>query len=912
MDLKLYRRKTEMVFYALEKSIGERLIETIDAEAVPDHLVEIILDRERGRGSEISESDMSAIVAASYFQELVEISVASSKNLSISSAWREFSELCKQMEIGSVRNRLAHPNRAFEFSDWYRVGIVASSSLVDVLNISSVKSALISAEANSLTDPPDDWLRSFEFELPNNLPKTFDHELTGLVGRNKELKKLKDQIVKPRNSTLSIVAPGGSGKTALALDFLQSCSKTSSYSELFDGILFISLKLENQTVNGVERLSASETVEELRKEITFEYNDLFGMEFDKFEDILSVPEEEQKRIILCVDNLETLLRDHEDEFSEFSEDLPSRWKLLVTSRIDLTNSYILTLKALGEDASKHLARDYISKRGNDLSEDSISKLVRESSFNPLAIKLAVDYYIIGNELPKALSKVKKDIAEFSFKNLVDALSEISVSILELLFLKGDISRRDISQYLEVDVDESARGIAELTKTSLVLRDSNGDAELFSLNGSVRDFLLMNPRNLGVRKKLREKIDKNKDVLRSIASRQRDRNISEYSEYYIPSDCPDDLKLLLHRAVPKLLAKNISPDSLRNLYREFDESREIFREEFLYYRIFSIIYRKMGDPTDEKVHIEHALKLKSTDVASQILIAKHIHERRDYQKARDQYAQIMSHASQGLMNDEVIWRVVLNGYYLATLFLDRIDEILDVTKDWKKDRNFGDVHGAYRASAYRKRLESLSLSKDRVQINKSVNSCIKILDDVIGRVGYVNVVSRESLRAIDDVVSINKRRISVLDDEIKDLFLKFCNRHFNDLISASRRSVDERELIKGFRMFQVDDNPFYQKSWVEYANPAHNVGVSSDDIDQRSLHVVSVSYIPISEDGLRKSFIFAEDIAGDKFFIHVATLKNGSQHLWRKLRVGDNLAITFGVDSDKPSKPAKETYFVGDI
>lgn len=63
--------------------------------------------------------------------------------------------------------------------------------------------------------------------------------------------------------------------------------------------------------------------------------------------------------MLCIDNLETLLRDSHEKFEELNYSLPANWRVLVTSRVTISNATILSLEALKEKSAIHLARIYM-------------------------------------------------------------------------------------------------------------------------------------------------------------------------------------------------------------------------------------------------------------------------------------------------------------------------------------------------------------------------------------------------------------------------------------------------------------------------------------------------------------------------------------------------------------------------
>jgi hypothetical protein len=107
---------------------------------------------------------------------------------------------------------------------------------------------------------------------------------------------------------------------------------------------------------------------------------------------------EDRRVLLCIDNLETLLRDHPTTFDEFVSELPPRWRVLVTSRVSVNSAMVLPVDAMADGAARKLARDYLSRRGGTpLPESTIERLVHACDRNPLAIRLVVDSYLANVE-----------------------------------------------------------------------------------------------------------------------------------------------------------------------------------------------------------------------------------------------------------------------------------------------------------------------------------------------------------------------------------------------------------------------------------------------------------------------------------------------------------------------------------
>ncbi|WP_407247867.1 hypothetical protein [Klebsiella pneumoniae] len=170
--------------------------------------------------------------------------------------------------------------------------------------------------------------------------------------------------------------------------------------------------------------------------------------------------------------------------------------MLITSRITINNASIITLEPLQERFALTLSKIYMSRKNiRTLDDNVLANLVKNCHFNPLAIRLSLDLYFSGKEIPDSINVANKEIASFSFSNLIDALSENSINILECLFISNDLNRATLCEFLTLSMDEVAESIAQLSNTSLVVRNVTHDGESYSLSESIREILITNPRNV---------------------------------------------------------------------------------------------------------------------------------------------------------------------------------------------------------------------------------------------------------------------------------------------------------------------------------------------------------------------------------------------------------------------------------
>ncbi|WP_337914653.1 hypothetical protein [Vibrio cholerae] len=263
-----------MVLFQLEESLGSYV-----AKHGRDDLLRDVTSDQAPPLRTVSD-----IIEASYLDEIFRFSLDISKETNDYTHLVNLYNSFKEFGLFEVRNSLAHPNRIFNDHYWYKVASVASHPSIVALKFEDVTGALISAENEQLIDPPSEWLKKYNFQIPNNLPEQVEHSITGLVGRNKEITKLTTHLKNERISVTAIVAPGGMGKTALALEILSNVVSNPKNSDWCDGVFFTSMKTEKLTSDGIVKLTASETLEDIKSDLLSSINDCMDHEFLSFDE----------------------------------------------------------------------------------------------------------------------------------------------------------------------------------------------------------------------------------------------------------------------------------------------------------------------------------------------------------------------------------------------------------------------------------------------------------------------------------------------------------------------------------------------------------------------------------------------------------------------------------------------------
>ncbi|MDY0900186.1 NB-ARC domain-containing protein [Pantoea agglomerans] len=893
MDITLYRRKTAMVLHEIEYSLGNFILdEDISIEDIPQDIVKNVVarDSQRKQFSEIIKP--KDIIESTYLDELFSIAIEITKNNSLNDYIQYIRDQFIINDIYNIRNVISHPNRQFIISYWFKVAAIASDPIINILKLGRIHSALISAEENNLSDPPDEWYEKTMWELPNNLPEVFEHGITGLVGRQKEQDLLIDCLKNRRVSNIAIVAPGGIGKTALALDLLSRQVKNPETKNYFDSCIFSTLKTEKLTSDGVIKLDAIESLLELKESVLLASNKIYDEAYLTFEELCNNKPEE--KILLFIDNLETLLINSTKDFEDFTYDLPPAWRVLITSRISINNARIISLEPLKEKHALHLARTYLQKRNRkNLPEEVLKNLVSKCYNNPLAIRLSIDLYLAGKEIPESISVANKEIASFSYSNLIDALSDVSVNILEALFISDNNNRITLCEMLSLSLEEIVESIAQLSNTSLINRTTSGGGEIYSLSESIRELLVTTPRNIHLREKLLDDLKRRKAITKQIEHEQRQNSIPPYHWEYIPNNLNENLIPFIKDVNKSFKGMNIPSKpkaiTLMNKCRDMDH---LYSEISIFNRSYGRVASSLNASPIAITKFKKALQLDPNDINSSIFLAMHHHNSGDYSLAYDIYKALID---EGWCNeDEYIAEFtqrIYNGCYLALLFDLRYPAIIEQSKKWKDLKHSRGIVGVFRATALKRMAEDV-IQKDPSECMSLLSRAMRTLDDVIRVDGYIRPACEQAKSVFNELAAILKIPVFKEDKDFSNEALEFIAMHLNSISAYVKIGGDDEitTLIRRLSRIDMPKNPFISISIPKYAQSDLYNPIDEEYALQKGLEIVQISNIPKSKDGKESPlYIFAKKDNKD-YYLRYEFLKNGGYAEWFNLKQGDSIAI----------------------
>jgi tetratricopeptide (TPR) repeat protein len=899
------KRKTAMVLYQIEESLGNFVLNNGNIESLNIESLDNIHRREVDKGKGFNRGSIKDIVEATYLDELFRFAMDIASDSSISDSLKYLYSLFHHLDIYEVRNAVSHPNRPFWDCYWYRVAAVASDPVNEILGLNEVKNALSAAEEGTITDPPEEWVKKIIWQIPNNLPKHFDHGLTGLIGRSKETQDLKKFIENQRVHTIALVAPGGAGKTALALDLLNIIVSTPSFTKYVDSVLYLTMKTEKLTSEGVMPLNSIETISELKRNITASINEIYDESHKDFEEVME--KHERDKILLCIDNLETLLRDNQNSFEELNHSLPHSWQVLVTSRVSIANATILSLEALKEKSAIHLARTYFAKRGgNQLEEKSYSDLTKSCFYNPLAIRLTLDLMIAGRDIPSSISVANKEIAEFSYNNLIDALSNDAIEILEAVFVEDCSTRLTLCELLEKTLDDISSAIGELSRTSLISRNSSDQGESYSLSDSVRDLLVISPRNIKARTNVQNKINKRRVLSKEIDIKQEKMELPIWHTDFIPKGTNENLKILVTEVNTNIGKARKNTDVAVKLFKRLKETQFIYENESLYHKAFGRVLEILNDFKGAEDHFNLAIKLNEQEPSSMYLLARLLHTVKRYDDAYVQYQKLIDAGwIKNNKDNEQFGKTIYDGLFLALLFNGRYDEILGLTKKWKDAGVYRGVLGTYRASAWKRKAED-TINNNPELTTDNLLKASKILTDVFRNEGYIKSACKQAINVFEEVqYSFSRDEYYInFPDQGKEL-LNFIADNILE-ISQIINTLDSVSLINKLSKIEIKINPFKSRLWK---NLLKDYDID-EDIDEANTSLNGLISVKITNRPNNKaSYVFARDGFHQDYFLHYNNFKNGGWKDWCQFYTGMILNIVADENGNESTKAinAKEIY-----
>ena len=877
------RTRAEYLLFRFEKSLGQFVLDQADSVSrIPQTTVDQIR-KESGHPDE-TETSLTWLVQNSYLSTLFDLAVNAPQDEDLSNAVSNLHRWCQGVGIFQVRNAIAHPNRRWLSHYSHVVYALATHPLVFELELTELLEAVTAAEAGRFDPPPDAWRMAVaELEIPNNLSDTVrPNEHGAFVGRRQERKELKRRILSGRFPAVSIVAPGGLGKTALLLICLRDLVRNQQARSKFDLVRFLSAKSKLLTATGAQDLRPDiDEMQPLAEQIGQAILNDSGGTWDQLVAIFG-----QTRLLLCLDNVENLILDDPEALDQLLLDgFPPTWTVVLTSRIPVNHTSSMQLGDMTHADKESLVRAYASMVGlSGLTKDVVEEIASRAT-TPLAARIWIDLHRRGQPLDAAFGDMNALTTEFAYSKLVEGLDHDARHLVEALFaLDQPIGPARLGPLLDWDSSRLKAAIAQGSRHSLVDRDQ--DLDRLALSESLREHLSV-------------RTDDSYSEFRNVVYAKWDRLLAEDELVQGPEDVGDATSPErnlddvhdpdLRRVLAKILA--LMDTTSFSTSKALAELKHQSTAVAAVHRVTAILHRSAGDDRSFRASLHDALRANRTDWRAGILLAQSYRDAGRYDQAL-KHADLFIDSLEGNIQlapirarflvvhfTSRIWRasdLIQRGIHI-TAASGELDQVISETATWRGSEAAETLAGLH-SMALRRSAESARTSRERVTV---LNRALQAFKDMVADGLTIRGTTASELQHLAEQFLYVSSGFDGADftPEVEDAVLFLADNMDTILDGAPpRKALIARSIMARFR--KVRDGAVVSaippEKWRDWN--IHEVDGSGAVVLARVYH-----------NPPNRHFLFAEDQDGRQYFVHASKVAPGEGEL-DQIRLGTILQL----------------------
>lgn len=315
----------------------------------------------------------------------------------------------------------------------------------------------------------------------HNLPSP-DYDDTGFIPRDSLQTDLRKKIL-GRHPVITVLGDGGDGKTSITLQCLHDLASSNDHP--FEGIVWVSAKSNRLGLREIERIEGA----------ILDSMDVFRSVSSVFGDDGLDPKErvqqllEDNKILLVIDNLETIL---DESIKKFAESIPGESKLIFTSRVPLGSDLTVKVGPFSPGESLKLLRalavSYNISSLQSLSNEKLTAYANRLFNKPLLLK----WFALGVSSGASPDKIVANPGQalsFCLENVIGALSQNARRLAGILAaVPGAVSVAIITYVVEVSATETEASIAELLRFGLLEQSDDRVDQTYRLRNFARSYI----------------------------------------------------------------------------------------------------------------------------------------------------------------------------------------------------------------------------------------------------------------------------------------------------------------------------------------------------------------------------------------------------------------------------------------
>jgi tetratricopeptide (TPR) repeat protein len=739
--------------YALIDALEHDLTEFIESRLLATHYPEQIFTGEeleeatKRRNDEAGGEEVS-LVAYLNLTDKFHVLSRSSTSFPEEEA-RSFQVLGGSVQALNEIRRRTHHDRPLHPGDQSK-GLEAAATIVgSALPFERLRQVLQWLQADANWVPEGMVVEDLSKTLHNIPPGDFD--ATGLIGREEERERLRRYLIEPRHQVISVVAPGGYGKTALAVQVLHDIKDDPESP--YEMIAYVSLQTETLTVRGIQAVAdAVSSLDEALPRLLEPLSDEKPESIAAFGEVLDgVP------CLLVIDNLETVTG---SEVINFIESMPPSIRYLFTSRVGIGEiERKLPLGPLGLPQAVHMIRQLGALSGlNHLAQSEQGDLERIASRLdrvPLKIKWAVATCETGLDIGVVLANTET-LDEFCVARLFESLPDNAASAAWALYAIGRaVPASQLITCLEIGSDESRAAIQELTRHMFITQSKTDRTTQVSIELSTAlqgHLMRLSERGESNTVVIERAIEIDNKTQAEVRKMEADRELGRSGPNIVRGGPEHNAaKALLRRALTLTLRSNDFPGA----YRLIDDAESADPDFWEVYRVRAFLMAQKGD-SDATAAYETALELVPPDEPAEAAYVKHLfagylcrisgEQERALYLAREAAQEVPSHDTQFTLGT-------------ALQRAQELDEAIVVLRDLREAK---DIPHHLKVKVTTTLLHTYRRKIDRiVATTRDIEEGLAVFEEVLS---LSEVASKERLR--------DERIIKEIANQISEL-LRFC-------------------------------------------------------------------------------------------------------------------------------------------
>ena len=571
--------------------------------------------------------------------------------------------------------------------------------------------------------------------------------------------------------------------------------------------------------------------------------------------------------------------------------------MIATSRVSVDGARSLPLETLAESDAQSLAFRYSDTRQVEINKEGVDRIVKSSQRNPLALRLSIDLIAEGSSIDVATKKAANDVVGFSFRNLVSALSDEGLNILECLFVKSPMGRGEIVSLLGLSSEKVVENARRLARTSLVRREIKGEDEEFDLNPSVRDLLRDCPAKLDTRRNIQRALQDQRKNLNRHRAILRGRGINEYSDEFLPDTIPTALGNTLARCIRYYKGSNYSYKQTNKLAKELAEFSYTFGSEWRIWLWLGRLHTLLQDDKTAEDYFKNAVDRSGESPVPLLALCEMLMRFHRFDEACE--------CADGLVNqgfelnneaDEIFVPRIWFNKFRCLIELSKFDEIIEINESEIKSERLQVCVALFKCDALIRKVSHLH-SDPHSNAAEIISKAIGKLEKCLNSGHYQKSLAKLIPFAVREV----KHLIEALNIEdhtanVSSLLKKISNFIYNALESGAVEEEVREDLIRFVSWARDHKSPEVN---ARFSDPRWNghLGIDSTSIQlinelrSSGFEVAKIVQIPNKglKDGLA-AFCFARLESGEQIFIHRDNVYKMEFIKWVRLREGTPVGV----------------------